>query len=151
MTLARVELLGRYSNRDIVTKVRQILAGQGRDHPPARTTRSVRQHQRRLGPDEIESLLEAYRAGTFIDDIAHQFGIHPTTVWAIVKRQGQPSRAGVIDRNLAEACQLYEQGWSAARIGQRFGVAGDTVRRVLTKSGVTMRKPWERGGSHNPT
>jgi hypothetical protein len=130
-----VELLGRYSNQDIVTRLRQINTCEECDQLPARPTRSIRQSQRRLSLDEIESLLEAYRAGTYIDKIAGQFGIHPTTVWAIVKRQGLPSRVRVIDRNLPEARQLYEQGWSTARIGKHFGVAGDTVRRVLTKAG----------------
>jgi IS30 family transposase len=93
----------------------------------------------RLLPAEIRALLDAYTAGTLIEDIARQFSVHPTTVHAIIKRRGQATRAGVIDRNLDEARQLYEQGWSTARIGQRFDVAGDTVRRVLRKSGVTMR------------
>jgi DNA-directed RNA polymerase specialized sigma24 family protein len=137
-----VELLGRYSNPDNVSKLSSILAGQGRDRPSGRSVRS-HQHQTRLNPDQTRALLEVYRQGVQIKDLATRFGVDRATVAAIARRAEAPKRYGIVDVDVA--IQLYEQGWSAATIGQHFGVSPDTVIRALRKAGVTMRKPWERG------
>jgi DNA-directed RNA polymerase sigma subunit (sigma70/sigma32) len=139
-----VELLGRYSNHDILSKLRQVVAGDGRDRPSARTVRS-HQLQHRLKPDETNELLADYNVGTTIDALAEQFRVNRTTVLSILDRAGAERRAGVIDRNLDEARRLYESGSSLAQVGQHFDVDPETVRRALKKNGVKMRKSWKRG------
>ena len=58
-----VELMGRYSNPDIVAALQRVLAGRGRGRASVRSVRSVRQKQRRLGADEVAEVVARYRAG----------------------------------------------------------------------------------------
>jgi DNA-directed RNA polymerase specialized sigma24 family protein len=138
-----VELLGRYSNPDNVSRLTSILAGHGRDRPSGRSIRSV-QHQTRLNPDQTRELLTHYARGVPIDQLADRFRVNRATVAAIAKRADAPKRYGIVDREIDLATQLYEQGWSTAAIGQHFGVTADTVCRALRKAGITIRKSWER-------
>ena len=131
--------MGRYSNPDNVTILQRILAGHNRDRLPARTTRSLRQIQHRLAPDEIAQLIEHYRKGALIDDLASQFAINRTTVMRHVERAGAPRRRSVLADRLDEARQLYDEGWSLAKVGNHLGVNASTVRRVLHNAGVEMR------------
>jgi uncharacterized protein (DUF433 family) len=133
-----VELLGSYSNPDILARLERILAGQNKDRASARTVRS-RQTQRRLGPEEVADLVSEYATGRTIGDLATDFGIHRTTVLAHLERQGVKRRSGIITGNLPVATLLYEQGWSLMKIGEHFGVDGETVRQALRKAGVPLR------------
>jgi DNA-binding NarL/FixJ family response regulator len=137
--MTMVELMGRYSNHDKVATLQRILAGQERDRLPARTTRSLRQTQHRLSTDEVQRLIELYTHGELINDLAAQFHISRTTVMKHVERAGAPRRRNLIADRLDEAQQLYEQGWSLARIGQQLGVNATTVWHALRKAGVRMR------------
>jgi len=141
LRLRKVELLGRYSNHDIASQLRQVLAGQKSDRPPARTTRSLRkkQIQHRLEPEEVDQLLECYRAGAKINELATEFAINRNTVMKHVERAGAPRRRGVIVERLDEARRLYEQGWSLAKIGQHYGVDPNTVWYTFRKMGVPRR------------
>jgi hypothetical protein len=58
---------------------------------------------------------------------------------AHLERQGAPRRSGIVTRNIDEATRLYEEGWSLTRIGERFGVDGETARRALRAAGVRLR------------
>ena len=138
ITKKGVELLGRYSNQNIVTRLRQILAGEGRDNPPAPPTRPTRRNQS-LNPDQVRELLTAYGAGTPIDRVADDFGIHRTTALNIVKREGVPRRWRTIDAHLEEARELYNSGLSMAKVGQHFGVSMDAVREAFLRHGVPIR------------
>jgi AraC-like DNA-binding protein len=133
-----VELLGRNSKRNNVTRLEAVLAGHGRDRLPARTTRS-RQVQRRLDDQEQAQLLAAYDQGVMINDLASMFGLSRTAVMANLNKLGAESRRGIVDRRIEEARTLYEQGWSLAQIGQRYGVYPSTVRDALLRAGVRMR------------
>lgn len=136
--MRKVELLGLYSNRDNATMVQRILAGHGRDRPPARTTRSPLR-QRRLDVQEQAQLLAAYKQGVKINDLAEVFGLSRTAVMANLDRLGVESRRGIVDRRIDEARSLYEQGYSLAKIGKWYGVYPSTVRDALLKASVSMR------------
>jgi hypothetical protein len=85
----------------------------------------------------------AYKAGNPINELAAQFGIHRATVMAILNRLGvEPRQRGLTDEQVAEACRLYPEGWSLARLAERFDDM--TVRRYLLLAGVVMRSPHER-------
>src|SRR5689334_20088551 len=71
-----VELLGRYSNPDIVSDLQRVLAGRGGDRASARTVRSVRQKQRRLDADEASDVVARYRAG----ESATHLPVHSTFI-----------------------------------------------------------------------
>ena len=99
---ALVELLGRYSNQNIVTRLRQVLAGHGRDDPPVRPTRP-RQTQRRLSTDEIDDLVKRRLAGMLIDALATEFDVNRTTVMKhLADHPAVPSRS----RNVAQRTEL---------------------------------------------
>jgi AraC-like DNA-binding protein len=141
-----VELLGRYSNHDIMSRLRQVLADQKPGRPPARTTRSLhkKQAQHRLDAEEVDRLLERYRAGTKINALASEFQISRTTVMKHVERAGAPRRRGVILEHLDEARRLYESGWSLAKVGEHFGVDASTVGYTFRKSEVPRHDPHGR-------
>ena len=61
--LRGVDLLGRYSNPDNVSRLHRILSGQGRDRPSHRPVPSVRQQQTRLTDSQHSELLDRYLAG----------------------------------------------------------------------------------------
>ncbi len=78
--------------------------------------------------------------------LAERFGVHRATVRQILLRQGVPLRVrGMTKEQVDEAERLYAEGWSAARLGERFHTNGTTVWRALLGRGVLMREPWERG------
>ena len=134
-----MELLGANSKRNIVTTLRSILAGQGRDRLPDRPTRS-RQFQRRLDDQEQAQLLAAYEQGARVNDLAEIFGVSRSAVMANLSRLGAESRRGIVHRRIDEARTLYEQGRSLVEIGKRYGVYPSTVRDALRKAGVRLRQ-----------
>ena len=136
-----MELLGSYSNPDILSRVRQVLAGQSTDRLPGRTTRSLprKQAQNRLDPSEVDRLMQNYRTGTKIEDLATEFQISRTTVMKHVERAGATRRRNIVLDHLDEAHRLYDQGWSLARVGAHFGVDASTVRYAFRKAGIPRR------------
>jgi hypothetical protein len=86
-----------FSNRsDQGRSLRKLLQG-----PPSapRTvrSRSRRKTAHRLEPHEIDSLVEAYGAGTTVNELALQFSIHLSTVSVFLKRQGVPRRHRLLE------------------------------------------------------
>ena len=55
-------------------------------------------------------------------------------------------KVGLSPDQVVDACRLYREGWSLARLGQKFCVDDMTVRRYLLLAGVVMRSPngWRR-------
>ncbi|MBK6870833.1 MAG: hypothetical protein IPJ14_09635 [Kineosporiaceae bacterium] len=77
--------------------------------------------------------------------LAAQFGIHRATVRQILLRQRVPLRVrGLSKVQVDEAERLYAEGWSVARLGERFHTNGTTVWRALLEREIPMREPWER-------
>jgi hypothetical protein len=104
-----------------------------------------RQSQVRLGPQQANALAVAYRAGKATKELAEWFGIHRATVTAVLQRLGvEPRHSGLSDEQVAEACRLYPEGWSLARLAERYDATDMTVRRYLLLAGVVMRSPHER-------
>ena len=88
---------------------------------------------------DIDRLIEHYLAGTPINDLADEFGIHRSTVMKHVQRLGTQRRQNVLADRLDETRRLYEQGWSLKRIGKHFDVHANTVRRALANANVRIR------------
>jgi lambda repressor-like predicted transcriptional regulator len=94
---------------------------------------ALRQAQVRLDPDDADALAAAYRKGTTIKELA------------MLRRLGlERRRPGLSDEQVDEASRLYPEGWSLARLAERYGVDDMTVRRYLLLGGVEMRSPHER-------
>jgi hypothetical protein len=61
-------------------------------------------------------------------------------VSAILKRKGVPMRGrGLTPAQVDEAVDLYQLGWSLARIGERLGATATTVMRRIRERGVITR------------
>ena len=96
--------------------------------------------QRRLGPEAVAELVEAYQQGGGIDELARQFEVHRTTVMAHLDRSGvDRRRRGLTPGQVAEASTLYAGGWSLARVGRHFNVNAETVRVVFRKNSMPVR------------
>lgn len=134
-----------YLNRHLVTKrlsnVRNVALSERRLQVPAAT----RLHMTRLDASATAGLIDAYRAGVRIKDLAGRFGVHRTTVTSLLACHGVELRpVGMSPDQVLHAAQLYRDGWSLARLGEKFGVDDMTVRRHLLLAGVVMRSPHER-------
>ena len=100
--------------------------------------RVLRQAQRRLAPAEMEALIAAYGAGARVCELAKVYELHRTTVARHVARAGK-SRPVMTEAQIDEAVFLYRDGWTLHKVGQRLGVADQTIRRVLVERAVTIR------------
>lgn len=86
-----------------------------------------------------------YLSGANMGEVAERWGVHRTTVAALLRRSGiEPRQPGLTQEQVNEASRLYVEGWSLGRLGERYGCSADTVRLALLKAGVVMRRPWER-------
>jgi DNA-binding transcriptional regulator LsrR (DeoR family) len=140
-----VELVHAYSNPKAGLESLPKLLVKAASTPRPHERPTTWQTQVRLDPNQAKELAAAYSAGNAANELAARFGIHRATVTAILHRLGVDLRQrGLIDEQVAEACLLYPEGWSLARLAERYGVDDMTVRRYLLLAGVVMRSPHER-------
>jgi hypothetical protein len=93
--------------------------------PATRRCRIARQ----LRPAELDGLVEGYRAGKTVFQLADQFGIDRRTVGRHLRKRGiDTTPPGLQPEDVAAAADLYRSGWSLARIGDKYGTASTTVR-----------------------
>jgi DNA-binding transcriptional ArsR family regulator len=103
---------------------------------PAKPCRVFRQ----LTSGEIDGLVEQYRAGRTVFELAEAFGIHRVTVGQHLRARGIDTKPPAMrDEDVPEAASLYKEGWSLARLAQRFGTTSKSVQTRLLAAGVTMR------------
>jgi len=145
LTLREVELLRLYSNRQLgrngLLDVR--ISALSEHRPPAKAV--PRLAMTRLDDVAILDLIDRYHSGAQIKDLAKRFGVHRTTVTALLHRHGvERRRLGLSPDQADDARRLYGDGWSLARLGDKFGVDDMTVRRYLLLAGSVMRSPHAR-------
>jgi hypothetical protein len=71
-------------------------------------------------------------------ELAKDYGLHRTTAARHVARAGK-TRPVMTEAQIDEAVVLYRDGWTLHNVGQRLGVADQTIRRVLVDRAVTIR------------
>ena len=77
------------------------------------------QTQVRLDSQRAQELAAAYSTGSATNELAARFGIHRATVTAILHRLGVDlNQRGLTDVQVVEACRLYPEGWSPARLAE---------------------------------
>ena len=128
-------LLGRVSNGRKVAQEAPVTVFEDARGPNVRV---VRQAQRRLSPAELEALIAEYEAGARVCELAKVYDLHRTTVAKHVARAGK-TRPVMTQEQIDEAVVLYRDGWTLHSIGQRLGVADQTIRRALVERAVTIR------------
>lgn len=98
--------------------------------------------RRRLSPTAVDGLVNAYRAGATISQLAVEFGIHRTTVAGHLDRNGVPRHSEQTawdDEILKQAAELYATGVSLADVADKFGVDAQTVANRFRRAGVPVR------------
>ena len=97
--------------------------------------------QRRLAPVEVGALVDAYRQGVPVEELAASFRINRTTVLGHVRRHGVPKRdrRALRQDDVERAVKLYPEGRSADWVAAELWVVPSTVRRALKDAGVTLR------------
>jgi DNA invertase Pin-like site-specific DNA recombinase len=87
---------------------------------------------RRLTEAQIEDIAGQYRDGKTVYELAKVFGVHRTTVGAVLRRRGVDTSRQVLDESdRPEIERMRAEGWSYQRIGERLGAHGGTVRRFM--------------------
>jgi hypothetical protein len=103
---------------------------------PARPIpRSATRTARPLKPAEVDEVIAGYRTGRTMKQLAVEFRIDRRTVSSYLRRAGIARRRGGLDQEQTrEAARLYEAGWSAGRLAERFDVSADSVLKVLRQT-----------------
>jgi DNA-binding CsgD family transcriptional regulator len=139
-----VELVGAYSNHSAASEEladlrKQIEGSQVRGGAPRVRRQKV---PRKLAGEEITALVQGYRGGLTVYELATQFGIHRETVSVVLEREGVPRRRRPLSLSqIEEAFKLREAGLSLAQVGAELGCDPSTVWRALAKvNNATARK-----------
>ncbi|MDR2565138.1 MAG: hypothetical protein LBC97_03585 [Bifidobacteriaceae bacterium] len=98
-----------------------------------------RRQLRRLSEAETEEMLEAYRNGKTVYQLAEVFGIARQTVGVILQRQGIPTRRGVPSADRAEVARLRGEGWSRAKLADKWRVNETAIKTALAKPAQDAR------------
>lgn len=100
---------------------------------------------RKLKPAEIDELVEQYRAGSSVYQLAERFGIHRITIGRHLRSRGIDTTAPALtEEQVREAVEHYADSWSCKKIAKHLGVGAETVRVSLAKAGVQLRGAHER-------
>lgn len=117
-----------------------LLASLGNPVPADPEPLPHRQHQKRLNTEEITRVVERYKQGATVYELAAEFDCHRKTISGALRRVNVRLRLdGLADAQIDEAVQLYLSGLSLARVGERLGVTARTVQLRLRERGVVMR------------
>ena len=139
-----VELLGAYSNQDTLLRKLQALLEMQPSRSPDQDVRPPKQIQNRLTASQQAELLERYVAGERAHVLAHAYEINRTTVERLLTTTGFRRPRSMTEAEIADAIELYEQGWSCQRIGEHLGRDHGTVWLALRSAGMQLRRPWDR-------
>jgi hypothetical protein len=115
----------------------------GPHRPTPGRSRTPRQVQHRLRSDEVEELLNRYRAGAKVGELATIFGIHRYTVSDILDRQGVARRPrGIPPECVRDVITSYWSGASLATIGAEMSVEPGDGSPDSAESGRTAPPSW---------
>src|ERR1022692_2879184 len=140
-----VEVLGHYSNPWVRGERTQAVLEMVPSGSRQAKVRTLRQVQNRLRSHEIVDMVEQYRGGAKVGELATIFGIHRDTVSAILDRQAlSRQRRGIPAEAVRDVIAAYQSGSSLATIGAEMSVDPGTVALTLRRAGVALRP--RRGG-----
>ncbi|WP_285645149.1 helix-turn-helix domain-containing protein [Lentzea sp. NBRC 102530] len=127
--------------------------GDGADQAPPPVQHDC-QTARQLRPAEIDKLVEAYREGWNVQQLARRYNIHRSTVGLYLKAHGIDTKARALrPEQIAEATELYQAGATLEHLAKQYGLSDSTIQRYFREFGVKMRergrRPHERSTSPN--
>ncbi|MDD3035349.1 MAG: hypothetical protein PHO93_00325 [Candidatus Saccharimonadaceae bacterium] len=110
------------------------------DEVQERTVKRLTQQQKILSAEEISKVIEAYKSGLTIYQLAERFDCHRTTISRHLLAQGVEMRnRPMTEAQIDEAVKLYKSGLSCVKVGKIVGVDGKTVLNRLRDRGVRVR------------
>ena len=113
---------------------------------PIERTDRVHNIRRRLGPETIARVVADYQAGASTPTLMKRYKISKGAVLRLLQDHGIAMRhQPMTEQEITVATQLYEQGWSLARVGEHFSRNPSTIQGMLRRAGVARRRTWERG------
>lgn len=108
--------------------------------PPVPDQQHPRQRAHRLDPEHVQTLIRDYLAGATTYQLGDRFNIDRRTVSAILHRNNIPMRRrGLSPKQVDEAIDLYNLGWSLAKVARHLTVDPVTVLNRLRERGVHTR------------
>lgn len=103
---------------------------------------------RQLRPAEVDALVEGYRSGATVRQLATQFGIARSTVGRHLELRGIDTRQLLLTAEMVhEAGRLYGEGATLEHLAAFYGVSDTTIRTYLLRSGVQLRPGGRRSNS----
>lgn len=103
--------------------------------------------QRRLAPQQIEELVQLFKAGKNTVELASHFRCSRSTVSKHIRKSGLSAREKRFSQaDLIRMQQLYESGFSFDKVGDAFHTSGTTVTKYLRGRDVRIRgrHEWEQ-------
>ncbi|MDQ2973442.1 MAG: helix-turn-helix domain-containing protein [bacterium] len=135
-----VELLHRYSKQEKL--LRDLSSLLNAPSVQQRLPLEPKQHQNHLDKSQQLKVVESYRSGNSVYEIARQFLITRTTASAILKRHDIKLRYKVLSlEDIQNAKRLYESGASLQVVADFVKVDPSTIRKVLLGAGLQTRPP----------
>lgn len=139
-----VGLIRHYSNRYNATHLQEVIDQV--DSTPkrkrAKASEGIKPFRvdRRLTPDQIAELVEAYRQGVGTPELCYCYQLAKGSVLKILKEHGVTMRRQPLtEHQIDQAVDLYAAGDSLATIGRHLGSTATTVRAALQARGIGMR------------
>jgi len=148
-----VELVGVYSNHATTSGRFSELRKRIEESPERAAVRRIRRQKapRRFSGEEIAELVQGYRDGLTIYELAIQFGIHRQTVSSALEAEGMPRRRRPLSpAQIEKAAGLRENGWSLAQVGAELGGDPSTVCRTLARTDITAPQSERASGNQAP-
>lgn len=108
---------------------------------PAKAVEATAKAHRLLTPQEVDALLDAYRSGVGVCELARNFEISRQTVARHLERGAVAKRPTVkmTPPVTARARGLYESGMTVEEVAQVLGIGPSTIWRALKRAGTKMR------------
>lgn len=97
------------------------------------TPKQVQARHLHLTSREVQQLVERYRAGEKIKDLAASYKIHRSTATAHLRRAGELKHRGWTEETTTEARRLRAAGLTIAEIALKLGRSRSTIQRRLSR------------------
>lgn len=89
---------------------------------------------------DIDTMVELYRSGLTVRQIADETGFHRSTVGKHLEARGIDTRQLLLrPEQIQEAGELYEAGSRLEDLARLYGVSDTMIRTHLLRAGVKMR------------
>ena len=144
-----MELTGHFANPMVNTPTWTFL--QMRMHfrsSPKTSTLDTRQkprpeklwHKPHLSPEQTKELVDKYLSGLTARELAESYGVHRSTVSAILNRNGVKLRRHSMEpKDIDLAVRLYESGLPLTRVAEQVSYDPSTIWREFKRIGIPRR------------